>query len=331
MIWSIEKAVEWYRKKGWVFGFNYVPSSAVNSTEMWQAETYDAECINRELGIAAETGYNSCRVFLQFLVWEAERDGFLNTFERFLTTANKHGISVMPILFDDCAFSNQEPYLGPQQAPVPGVHNSGWTASPGFTIADDSAYFEALEAYVKTLVKTFGADERILMWDMYNEPGNSGRGNKCLPLLHYAFKWARECAPLQPLTTGVFEWKNNDWDLACLALSDIISYHDYEPMEVSQKRVEALIKHDRPIFCTEWLLRQNNNTIESHLPFYKANNISAYNWGLVEGKTQTYLSWKKEDNPKQGLPKTWQHDLFHKDLTPYDPDEISLIRQIAKK
>ena len=97
-MWPAEKANEWYAEKGWTIGFNYVPSTAINSTEMWQAQSYDAENINRELAVAAETGYNSCRVFLQFLVWEAERDGFLDTFDKFLSTAHKYGISVMPIL-----------------------------------------------------------------------------------------------------------------------------------------------------------------------------------------------------------------------------------------
>jgi len=147
MIWSVEKANEWYKKAGWRFGFNYVPSTAVNSTEMWQSESFDIETINMELAVAAETGYNSCRVFLQFLVWDTECDRFLTNLGKFISTADKHGISVMPILFDDCAFSNSEPYIGKQQEPVPGVTNSGWTASPGSRIADDPASIKRLEAY----------------------------------------------------------------------------------------------------------------------------------------------------------------------------------------
>jgi len=327
-MWSVEKANEWYKNTGWVMGFNYLPATAVNSTEMWQSESYDAERINKELAVAADTGFNSCRVFLQFLVWDKERDDFINTFENFLSIAKKHGISVMPILFDDCSFSNKEPYLGKQQDPVPGVHNSGWTASPGFTIADDPSYTEVLEEYVKIIMKTFNSDKRILMWDMYNEPGNSGRGKKSLQLLYYAFKWSREINPVHPLTTGVWEWKS-DWDTECLSLSDIISYHDYEPIEISTKRVDTLKKYERPVFCTEWLHRQNKNTFSSHLEFYKENNISIYNWGLVEGKTQTYLSWNRENNTNDGYPDIWQHDLFYFDLTPHDPAEIEHTKLIT--
>ena len=83
------------------------------------------------------------------------------------------------------------------------------------------------------------------------------------------------------------------------------------------------------MFCTEWLLRQNNNSIMGHLPYYKEKNISVYNWGLIQGKSQTYLSWNQDENPHEGLPEIWQHDLYYKNLKPYDPEEISFIKEIA--
>ena len=66
MRWTEQKAREWREKTGYLLGFNYVASTAVNSTEMWQKETYDKETIKKELALGAETGYNSCRVFLQY-------------------------------------------------------------------------------------------------------------------------------------------------------------------------------------------------------------------------------------------------------------------------
>ena len=328
MKWSIEKANEWYSKVGWAIGFNYVTSTAINSTEMWQKETYDAKSIDQELALAAKTGYNSCRVFLQFLVWEAERDVFLDTFDNFLSLAHQHGISVMPILFDDCAFSGkEEPYLGKQQDPVPGIHNSGWTPSPGFKMSADSSYDEILETYVKTIIKRFATDSRILVWDLYNEPSNSNQGTKSFPLVRNSFKWARECAPIQPLTTGVWEYRE-DWEMELADLSDIISFHDYGPIENTYNRIELFTKYKRPMFCTEWLHRQSGNNFKSHLPYYKEKKVSVYNWGLIQGKTQTNLSWNKDENCYNGLPKIWQHDLFYNNLEPYNPEEISLIREM---
>jgi len=327
MVWTTEKANNWYKNKGWIVGFNYVTSNAINSTEMWQSETFDPDTIQKELKIASQIGFNSCRVFLQYLVWENEQAQFIKNFDTFLEIAEKHNITVMPILFDDCAFSNKEPYLGKQLEPTFGIHNSGWTPSPGFLIADNNDYSNKLEAYLKTIVNTYKDDSRIIAWDLYNEPGNSGRNEKCLNLLLKSFDWARECNPSQPLTSGIWVWK--DFDLKCVDLSDVISFHDYKTLDITKERIENLKQYSRPMFCTEWLHRIEGNSIETHMRFFKANNIAIYNWGLVEGKTQTNLSWNKEENLQNGQPEIWQHDILRSDLTPYIPEEVTFIKSIT--
>ena len=328
MIWSIEKANSWYASKGWILGFNYVTSTAINSTEMWQSESFDASVIEREMAAASQYGYNSCRVFLQYLVWRHEEVKFLDNFEHFLLICGKYNISVLPIFFDDCAFSGREPYLGKQDDPKPGIHNSGWTASPGFTIADDPSYRESLKLYVQTIVKKYKDDPRIIVWDIYNEPGNSGRKEKSHSLLKNAFAWARECDLSQPLTAGI--WAYEDYDLVSADLSDVISFHDYSEMETTQKHISLLKQYSRPMLCTEWLHRPNKNTIETHMPMYRSEKIGIYQWGLVNGKTQTNLNWDKEKN-KNGAPAIWQHDIFSKDLKPYSDEEVNLIKKLSGK
>ena len=82
------------------------------------------------------------------------------------------------------------------------------------------------------------------------------------------------------------------------------------------------------MLCTECLHRPNGNTIASHMPVYKAENIGIFNWGLVNGKTQTHLNWDKTKN-QNGAPSIWQHDIFTRDLKPYSVEEIALIRQLT--
>jgi hypothetical protein len=262
-------------------------------------------------------------------VWEHENPSFLSNFEYFVRCACRNALTVLPVFFDDCAFAGKEPYLGPQDPPVPGVHNSGWTGSPGFDIADHLADKEPLlKAYVWSLMFRYRKDPRIVAWDLYNEPGNSGREDKCLPLLRRAFEWARECDATQPLTVGVYLWK--DFDLSVIPLSDIISFHDYGPLETTEERIAMLKQYNRPLVCTEWLHRPAGNTIETHLPLYKRENIGAYNWGLVNGKTQTHLSWDREKN-QNGGPTVWQHDIFTGDLAPYNEQEVALIKTLSGK
>ena len=310
------------------FGFNYVTSSAVNSTEMWRGETFDLPAIRRELAMGAEIGYNSCRVFLPFIVWEHDPKGFLQRFDEFLSTADENGITVMPILFDDCSFSGVEPYWGDQRQPMKGIHNSGWTASPGHAAADDPKNTSKLEAYVKALVGAHAKDSRIIAWDMYNEPGNHGRKEKSMPLLENAFAWSRECNPEQPLTVGF--WCGEAYEECFARLSDVISFHEYGNLETTKKTICRMKAYGRPLFCTEWLHRRLGSCFETHLPLWIEEGVGIYQWGLVTGRTQTYLSWNSAENDPEGPPGVWQHDLFTPSGVPYNPREITFIKEMLK-
>src|SRR4051812_16568522 len=75
--WTVEKARAWGRDTPWLVGANYIPASAINQLEMWQADTFDAAQIDRELGWAESLGFNSVRVFLHHLLWEQDTEGLL--------------------------------------------------------------------------------------------------------------------------------------------------------------------------------------------------------------------------------------------------------------
>lgn len=332
--WTTEQAQQWYARQPLVLGCNYLPASAVNTTEMWQADTYDLDGIDRELRLAAAAGLNAVRVFLQYWVWKADPLGLSARFAAFLDLAEQHGMLVVPVLFDDCAFAGCEPYLGPQRPPLPGVHNSGWTPSPGFHAADDPAEREGLRAYAQHFVRSFGMDARVLFWDLYNEPGNSGRGERALPLLRDVFAWARETRPGQPLTAGVWRWPEPgeaEWE--ALRLSDVVSFHCYLDLEGTQQVVERLKSYGRPLFCTEWLHRPAGSRVSTQLPLWASNQtdnkIGSFCWGLCNGRTQTHLSWNAAENEAPDGPAVWQHDLFRSDGSPYDPEEIACFRSYA--
>jgi len=328
MKWTKEKAQDWYKSKNWLCGFNFLPSSAVNTTEFWQRETFDPETIDRELSWAGEIGFNTCRVFMQYLVWEADSDGLLERMDQFLEIADRHNISTMFCLFDDCAFSGKQPYLGKQDDPVAGIHNSGWTPSPGHERVVDQAYWTQLEKYVTGVVSRFAGDSRVVAWDIYNEPGNSSMGDKSLPLLREAFLWTRNTDPEQPLTAGVWSGDLKNLSEATLELSDVITFHNYGKLESLEAQIAHLKSLERPVICTEWMSRTLGSFFQTHLPVFKRENAGCYSWGLVKGKTQTCFPWGSPEGAPE--PELWFHDIFHPDGRPYSPEEIKAIRKYTR-
>ena len=136
-VWPLIKANEWYANKGWLRGSDFIPSTAINQLEMWQAATFDPSTIDRELGFAA-----------------------------------KHHILTIFVFFDDCWNATYQ--AGPQPKPKPGIHNSGWLRDPGKRYFDEPRLVDTLEWYVRNVLYNFKHDNRVLLWDLYNEPGNSG-------------------------------------------------------------------------------------------------------------------------------------------------------------
>src|SRR6188768_1434140 len=128
-VWTKEQANEWYKDKGWLRGSDFIPSTAINQLEMWQAETFDTTTINRELGWAESIGMNSMRVYLHHAAWEQDREGFKQRVDQYLTIAGRHNISTIFVFFDDCWSPRYQ--IGKQPDPKPGTHNSGWIRDPG--------------------------------------------------------------------------------------------------------------------------------------------------------------------------------------------------------
>ena len=324
-VWSAEKANDWYSQHQWLTGANYIPATAINQLEMWQAETFDAPQIDKELGWAESIGFNTMRVFLHSVAWKEDPDGFKKRVGEFLNIAAKHKIQPLFVFFDDCW--NKEPKPGKQPDVKPGIHNSGWMQDPGQPASADTSIFPGLEKYVKDVLTTFGHDKRILMWDLYNEPGNNGKGNESLPLLKKIFQWAREVNPDQPVSAGMWNWKLEDLNAFQFTNSDVITYHDYQEAPKHLEVIQILKSSGKPLICTEYMARTRNSRFSTVLPMLKKENVAAINWGFVDGKTNTIYAWDTP-LPDASQPIEWFHDIFKKDGTPYREDEVNLIKKL---
>lgn len=345
--WPEKKANDWYAAQPWLVGANYAPATAINELEMWQADSFDPAQIDKELAWAESLGMNTMRVFLHDLLWQQDAPGFRKRLDTFLAIAAKHKVRPMFVLFDSCW--DPFPKSGRQRPPTPGVHNSGWMQSPGAQALQDKSQYPRLQAYVKGVVGAFANDNRILAWDIWNEPDNtngssygkqepSNKTTLVLALLPQAFSWARAAAPSQPLTSGV--WRG-DWSVDSklspmekiqLDHSDVLSFHNYDAPAEFEKRIQWLQRFHRPILCTEYMARGNKSTFQGSLPIAKKYRVAAYNWGFVAGKTQTNLPWDSCQQPYVGRePAIWFHEIFYPDGKPYRPGEVELIRSLTGK
>jgi hypothetical protein len=341
--WPAQKANEWYKQQPWLVGADYIPSNAINELEMFQAATFDPAINDKELGMAESIGMNTVRVFLQDQLWQQDAAGFKQRLDTFLGIAAKHHIKPLVVLFDSCW--EPDPKLGPQHPPIPGVHNSGWVQSPGKARLRDPAVEPQLEAYVTGIVGAFAKDDRILGWDIWNEPDNRGRDRiedvatkvqRVDELLPKAFAWARSVKPTQPLTSGVWigNWSDPNLESATTKIqldeSDVITFHNYGWPEDFEARIKQLQVLGRPIICTEYMARGAGSTFDGVLPVAKQYHVGAINWGLVAGKTQTYYPWDSWERPYVEMqPTIWFHEVFRQDDTPYRQREVDLIRQLT--
>lgn len=337
--WSREQANRWWDETGWLVGCNFMPSTAGNQLEMFQAETYDPETIDRELGWAAALGMNSIRLFLHHLLPEVP--GFWDRLDEVLAIADGHGIGALLVLFDGCWSPVSK--LGPQGEPRPGIHNSLWLQSPTADILADPRRWGSLRPYVDETMGRYRTDRRVHGWDLYNEPNApelyypqdaaAEKYRLATALLDRVFDWAQAVDPDQPLTSGAFIGisgaleRGDPINRVMLGRSDVISFHNYLP----QRRLEATIDHlaayGRPLLCTEWLGRPRSPA--GLLEVLADRDVGAYNWGLVDGRTQTkfpWTSWRRATPPDA----PWFHELLHPDGTPYDPAEAAIFRRVTE-
>ena len=344
--WSENKSKEWLDRNGWLIGCNYIPSNAINQLEMWQEASFSPGLINKELSWSATLGFNTVRVFLHHLLWEQDPQGFLRRINHFLDIASSHGIKTMLVLFD--SVWDPFPKLGSQPSPRLNVHNSGWVQCPGYDVLNDPNNYDKLHSYVEGIVSHFKKDDRVLIWDLFNEPDNMNitsykdddyafhKAELSMSLLKKTINWVRVINPDQPLTMA--PWKD-DWscDTKISALdnymfthSDIISFHCYEKKEDLEKRILTLQRFGRPLLCTEYMARPFGSTFENIVPVLEKYNVGGYSWGLVAGKTQTHCPWDSWEFKYESEPELWFHDIFRADGEPYRPEEVEFLKTFTK-
>ena len=227
----------------------------------------------------------------------------------------------------------ERPKLGVQPASVQGVHNSQWIQSPGAPSVNDPSTYPRLERYVKDVMTTFKADDRILLWCLYNEPENFKQKAYSMPLLREVFRWAREVNPSQPLSSPIWIYPGGHGTRSNLPIisflgenCDVMTFHCYYGPEEMEKFIAFMRQFDRPVICQEYMGRPRS-TFEEIMPILKREKVGAISWGLTAGKCNFHLQWSSKAGDPE--PEIWFHDIFRLDGTPYSQQEIDFIKSMT--
>ncbi len=351
--WSKERIWDWYNSTPWLRGCNFMSSDCANRIDQWQELGFEERLAttDRELALAAETGFNTIRIIPEFIVWKEEHDGFMDRFERYLQVCAKHGISCMVVFGNDCMPPKNEAWkpltLGPQHYDW-GYHGGrknsqhGVFVGPGYHLLDEPEIAQEHYKWVEEIVTKYKNDSRIIIWDLFNEPGNSNRKSMSLPNLKKFFEIVRDIDPIQPCTVGVFHSTQlgNLPEIEQFGLdnSDITSYHSYSSYRTNVEIIHDLKELGRPIINTEWLGRVTGSNVAEQFPLFYLEKVGCYNWGFVAGKYQTYEPWEGTWTQYYNDPEhsnfdftKWFHDLYRPNLRPYDPREIELIQHFCQR
>ena len=353
--WSKEQAWEWYKKQPWIRGCHYTGSDCANRIDQWQEYKFEEhfKTWDSEMALAQSIGFNSIRVIVEYAVWEAQHDGFMDRLDKYLTSAYSHGIRTMLVLSNECAVRTAvyEPPVFGEQPYYPACHGGMKTtvwyehgSDKRFNLLDDPEIAPKYYEMVREIIEKYARDDRVIAWNLMNEPGNA-RGNKSWNHLIRFFEIGREIDPMQPLCADVWRGMKNcrpntEIEQLALDLSDVISYHCYGSYEENIDYIMQLRKLGRPALNTEWMNRLNpTNRVDLLFPLFCLERIGSYSFGFVAGKMcynepaqGIWLKYQQQgyDAVKHLDLTKWQHDLFRLNQMPYDPKEIEVIKKYSR-
>ncbi len=253
-----------------VRGLNYIASYAPSDVAMWRF--YDHDQIDRELGYIKALGANSIRVWLAWVVYEAEGKRFIEKFEDFLSLCEKHRITVMPILWDSC--------FGDAKAGYEDV--TDWVANPGTERVADPKFRAEGNRYVQAVVEA-GCDNRsLLIWDVMNEPS----GPKINAWLEHYCKLVKSLDRKHPVTIG---WAHASGNNVSADWVDVMSYHPYGIFDKNRHawtdavRKIAHAHGHKPILVTEAGGPGLGQRYEECLDYFQKESVGFYLFEAMVG------------------------------------------------
>ena len=188
--WDERRAFQYMQRFGEVKGCNYVPSDGSSILHL-----PNEELIRREIGWAHDVvGLNSVRVWIDLADYQIAPEEVMRNFESFLAICDKNQIKVLPVLSIQLMLDpDYDPRAPGADKPVmdfhPSVHGGGWRypgrlhwpccepegSIPPRTLAAWPKTRPAAEEFIRSVLSRYAKDDRIILWDLYNEAPKAAR------------------------------------------------------------------------------------------------------------------------------------------------------------
>jgi len=290
-----------YEEYGWLRGMNIIPSWAARIEEAWWL--YDPECFRQEIALGKKIHLNCIRLWFEFTAWMADPEKMLANFLDAIVAIDESGMKTMPCLFNTW-------------------HDSVWDYGGTYEInmrRNLEGHFE----YVRALGKALANDNRILAWDLCNEPDSTTTETVEYRWLEQIAAELRNCKVRQPITIGttMTTFSGDDANMNTFApLCDVLCCHPYskttDQMECYHKIIKQVQKtHEKPMLC--------NESIPGCLDDLKRAKCARFNvdalenagwgwmgWGMKEGKA---VATRRDRYDINGIDGQGFHAWFKKD------------------
>jgi len=276
-------------------GFNYQPGYSAHLQYTWT--NFDRAAWEREVPFSLRFGANVLRVWLDWSAFLAVGKTMLDALEEALTVLSKHGLRMMPVLFNRWTDARY---------PAGGVSNDDLKRS-------DYA-FRKFRPYVEGIMERFAQDERVFMWDLCNEPQAPGEApeislRETVWLMSVA-DTVRGHSPTAPITIGSMTY---DYVSLAAPLVDVISFHPYannkdEMKKLCEDHLEIARMFGKPLICTETCKGSLDDEERGRLARSCIETLERYDigwlaWQLVEGQFVTASRDRTDTNavrPNEG-------------------------------
>ncbi|WP_352422873.1 cellulase family glycosylhydrolase [Proteiniphilum sp.] len=305
--WTEKEAWAWHKKVGIIKGFNE-PVGA-----------YPGMSRKQVLEKAVEQGFNSVRFWIQtypdnIALENPGRDvkQHIALIEELATEADALGLTISPVL------------------PISYMY---------FEQPDKEKAMGEAKAFTQELIAAFANDERIILWDIWNEPrmDDVPEMYEQMDWIEAMVGWCREKNPVQPITASIFYDSGVRPDSVSRAISrrseveaimDVHNFHHYESGSDHMERIEWMVERlqkisNRPLICTEAIARTTGSTFpRTFIPFAK-HQIHFYTWGLYMCDMNWTVTWGR--NTYEPFDPVF-HELLHPDGEPIDRRELDWLR-----